>query len=98
MAWDLVGELRQLSHDVVNTSPQAEAIKAKHPAILDAAAREIVVLRERVDQLQADIDKMMPLVEAVGACQKEDVPESVYQAWSQPSQYQRTCAECGSSR
>lgn len=98
MAWDLVGELRQLSHDIVNTSPQAEAIKAKHPAILDAAAREIVSLQEKVCRLQADIDKMMPLVEAVGACRKEDVPESVYIAWRQPSQYQRTCAECGSSR
>jgi hypothetical protein len=52
MAWDrdLVAELRQLSHDIVNTSPQAEAIKAKHPAILDAAAKEIVALRELVEE------------------------------------------------
>lgn len=53
MAWDLVGELRQLSHDMVNTSPQAEAIKAKHPAMLDAAAREIVALRELVEEQRA---------------------------------------------
>jgi hypothetical protein len=52
MGWDLVGELRQLSHDVVNTSPQVNAIKAKHPAILDAAAREIVALRELVEEQQ----------------------------------------------
>ena len=74
MSWDLVSELRQLSHE-------AEAIKAKYPAILDAAAREIVVLREKVDHLQAGIDKMMPLVEAVGACNHDQVSESVYKAW-----------------
>jgi hypothetical protein len=46
MTWDLVGELRQLSHDIVNTTPQSEAIKGKHPAILDAAAKRIVDLEE----------------------------------------------------
>lgn len=53
MGCDLVGELRQLSHDMVNTSPQAEAIKSKHPAILDAAAREIIALRELVEEQRA---------------------------------------------
>lgn len=41
MAWDLVGELRQLSSDLISVSPQANAIKAKHPAILDSAAKQI---------------------------------------------------------
>lgn len=52
-------------------------------------------LAEHVIRLQADVDKMMPLVEAVGACSYDSLPNSVYQAWKQPSEYQRTCAECG---
>lgn len=50
MAWDYVRELRQLAEDLVTSVPQADAIKAKHPAILDGAAREIVRLREIRDQ------------------------------------------------
>lgn len=41
MAWHLVSELRQLSNDLVSVSPQSDAIKSKHPAILDSAARQI---------------------------------------------------------
>lgn len=65
MGWDLVGELRQLSHDMVNTSPQADAIKAKHPAILDAAAREIVSLRDIVEEQRA-------LLQAVKSSDRRD--------------------------
>jgi hypothetical protein len=50
---------------------------------------------ERSKSLQADVDKLTPLAEAVGACNIDDVPKSVYQAWVQPNAYQRTCAECG---
>lgn len=52
MGWDLVGELRQLADDLVNV-PHDRAIKAKHPAILDAAARHIVDSQERTAELEA---------------------------------------------
>ncbi len=41
MAWDLVSELRQLSNDLISVSPQSDAIKSKHPAVLDSAAKQI---------------------------------------------------------
>ena len=44
----LVGELRQLAHDLIAVSPQSSAIKAKHPRILDDAARWIVELEEEL--------------------------------------------------
>lgn len=86
MGYDLVGELRQLSHDLIAV-PLDAAVKGKHPAILDKAAQEIVLLREKVQQLQDDVDKMMPLVEAVGACSVDEVPNTVYHAWCQTSGY-----------
>lgn len=53
MAWDLVGELRQLADDLITVSPQENAIKAKHPGILEAAAREIVQLRSGRNDIAA---------------------------------------------
>ena len=44
----LVGELRQLAHDLITVSPQSSAIKAKHPRILDDAARWIIELEEEL--------------------------------------------------
>lgn len=45
-------------------------------------------LRE-IERLKSDIDKMMPLVEAVGSCECAEVPKHVYDAWRQPSRYKR---------
>jgi hypothetical protein len=45
MAWDLIAELRQLSHDLA-TKKLDEAVKGKHPAILDAAAEQIYLLSQ----------------------------------------------------
>lgn len=44
-SWELVGDLRQLSHDITML-PLDKAIKAKHPRILDEAAQRIVELEE----------------------------------------------------
>lgn len=46
MGWDLISELRQLSNDLT-TKPLADAVKGKHPAILDAAAQRIYELQDR---------------------------------------------------
>lgn len=51
-------------------------------------------LRE-IDRLKSDIDKMMPLVDAVGSCECAEVPNRVYDAWRQPSRYKRYCHKCG---
>lgn len=50
MSWNLVSELRQLSRDLIMCNPQSDAIRSKHPAILDAAAREIERLRDRANE------------------------------------------------
>ena len=44
-SWVLVGDLRQLSHDIMML-PLDQAIKSKHPRILDEAAQRIVELEE----------------------------------------------------
>jgi hypothetical protein len=83
-----------------DTAHRALAIYRSYPEYVASRQQSIYLkeLAEHVIRLQADVDKMMPLVEAVGACNSDQVPESVYQAWSQPSEYNRMCAECGSSR
>lgn len=79
------------------TADEFRAVEAKH-GVLGVLVSVLERVLNRVTSLQADVDKMMPLVEAVGACNPEQVPEAVYQAWRQPSEYQRTCAECSSDR
>jgi hypothetical protein len=83
-----------------DTAHRALTIYRNYPEHVASRQQSIYLkeLAEHVIRLQADVDKMMPLVEAVGACTPEQVPESVYKAWNQPSEFQRTCAECGSSR
>ncbi len=51
--FDLISELRQLAHDLVAVSPQSSAIKAKHPAILDAAAAALADKDEQIRKLTA---------------------------------------------
>lgn len=55
MSWDLVTELRQLSHDIIAMRIE-DAIKSKHPAILDAAARRIVSLQDEIAELRFQIE------------------------------------------
>lgn len=83
-----------------DTALRALTIYRNYPSHVASREQSVYLkeLAEHVIRLQADVDKMMPLVEAVGACNADQVPESVYKAWNQPSEYQRTCAECGSSR
>lgn len=48
-SWKLIGDLRQLSHDMI-AMPLDKAIKADHPRILDEAARRIQDLEEAAQE------------------------------------------------
>ncbi len=60
--------------------------------------QDLAEAQKEIARLREDVDRLMPLAEAVGACNADQVPESVYVAWSPPSEYQRTSAECGARR
>lgn len=76
----------------LKTAEKALAIVRDYPPHVKKREQAVYLkeLAEHVIRLQADVDRMMPLVEAVGSCQPDEVPESVYLAWKQPSEYKRS--------
>lgn len=84
--------------EALQAAEKALAIVRDYPPHVKQREQAVCLkeLAEHVIRLAAEVERMMPLVEAVGGCQPGEVPESVYLAWKQLSEYKRPCVECGS--